>query len=71
MNIKLPENVLNILRILKENDREGFAVGGCIRDLLMGIEPHDYDITTDATPEEIRAKYMNAPKPELLPPDDD
>ena len=54
MNIKLPENVLNILRILKENDREGFAVGGCIRDLLMGIEPHDYDITTDATPEEIR-----------------
>ena len=42
-----------VLSALEEEGREAFLVGGCVRDLLMGKEPHDWDITTSARPEEI------------------
>lgn len=48
--IRLPEKVLNILQTLKENGWEAYAVGGCVRDSILGTEPKDWDITTNALP---------------------
>jgi poly(A) polymerase len=42
-----------IIRTLREYDHQAYLVGGCVRDLLLGLEPADYDITTDATPDEV------------------
>jgi poly(A) polymerase len=42
-----------IVRTLRERGYQAFLVGGCVRDLLLGREPADYDVTTDATPDEV------------------
>ena len=42
-----------IIRTLRDACHQAYLVGGCVRDLLLGIEPADYDVTTDATPEEV------------------
>ena len=39
---------------LHKNDFQAYLVGGCVRDLLCGIEPKDFDIATNATPNEIK-----------------
>ena len=49
---KIPKNIITILSTLKSKGYEGYLVGGCVRDILMGNVPYDYDITTNATPEE-------------------
>lgn len=46
-----------VLAVLQNASFEAFLVGGCVRDLLMGRKPNDYDITTNATPEEIIALF--------------
>jgi len=50
----LPEEVKNIIKKLQDSGFQGYAVGGCVRDLLLGKEPKDWDITTNAKPEEIQ-----------------
>lgn len=55
--MQLPEQVKFIISELNKNGYEGFIVGGCVRDYLMGIPPHDYDITTSALPEEVKAIF--------------
>ena len=52
--IKLPPDAAFIIDRLRENGFEGHIVGGCVRDAIMGIPPHDYDITTSAQPEEVK-----------------
>ncbi len=42
-----------IIRVLREHDHQAYLVGGCVRDLLLGREPADYDVATDATPGEV------------------
>lgn len=49
----LPEPVLQCMRRLNAAGFEAYAVGGCVRDSLLGRVPHDYDLTTRATPEQI------------------
>ena len=51
--MKLPKNVLFCLKKLEEYGFAGYVVGGCVRDTLLGLVPQDYDMCTDATPEEI------------------
>ena len=48
----LPENISRALEMLESAGHEAWVVGGCVRDSLMGIIPHDYDITTSALPAE-------------------
>ncbi|MBR5527579.1 MAG: DUF4093 domain-containing protein [Clostridia bacterium] len=48
-----PEDVLKILEILIKSGYSAHFVGGCVRDYLMGIAPHDFDITTNASSDEI------------------
>ena len=50
---KIPEEVKNITETLEKAGFEAYLVGGCVRDLIRGEEPKDWDITTNAKPEEI------------------
>lgn len=52
--IKMPESVSYIIAELEGRGYEAFAVGGCVRDTLLGREPEDWDITTSATPQEVK-----------------
>src|SRR5476649_2066596 len=52
-------NALRVLYRLREGGFQGFLVGGCVRDLLLGIEPKDFDVATDALPEQIRKLFRN------------
>ena len=49
----IPKEILEVSNKLKEAGFEAYLIGGCVRDLLLGIKPKDWDFTTDATPEEI------------------
>lgn len=53
-NIKPDSLALEILKILGQHNFQAFLVGGCVRDALVNLEPKDFDIATNATPEEIR-----------------
>ena len=55
--IRAPESVLDILRIFKGNGYEAYAVGGCVRDSVLGTKPKDWDITTNALPSEIKELF--------------
>lgn len=57
--MKLPENVKYIINQLNKNGFEGYIVGGCVRDYIMGIPPHDYDITTSALPEQVKKIFSH------------
>ena len=50
---KIPAEVLEVLEKLKQASFEAYIVGGCVRDLIMDKEPNDWDITTNATPDEV------------------
>ena len=49
----IPKEVTQVTKKLESAGFEAFLVGGCVRDHIMGIEPKDYDVTTNATPEDI------------------
>ncbi len=57
--IEIPFFVSVLIDALTENGYEAFAVGGCVRDSLLGIEPKDYDVTTNAKPDEIKKVLHN------------
>ena len=50
----LPEHVLTCIRALTAAGHKAYAVGGCVRDALMGLTPHDYDLCTSATTEQMQ-----------------
>ncbi len=51
--IKIPQEVVEVALKLKLNNFEVFLIGGCVRDLILGRKPKDWDLTTNAKPEEI------------------
>ena len=51
---KIPYNVCQILKTLNSNGYQGYIVGGAVRDYVMGREPHDWDIATNATPDRVK-----------------
>jgi poly(A) polymerase len=51
---KISKFAISIIKELNKNNYQGYLVGGCVRDLLCGFEPKDFDIATDATPDQIR-----------------
>lgn len=57
MKIQLPEKVNTIIQTLQEHGYEAYAVGGCVRDSLLGREPGDWDITTSASPDETKKLF--------------
>lgn len=57
MRIGLPKKVKYIIETLQAAGYEAYAVGGCIRDSILGKEPNDWDITTSARPEAVKALF--------------
>ncbi|MCR5649619.1 MAG: CCA tRNA nucleotidyltransferase [Lachnospiraceae bacterium] len=57
MKFVLPGKVNLIIKTLKNAGFEAYAVGGCVRDLLLKREPNDWDITTNARPEEVKSLF--------------
>ena len=57
----LPEAVRTLLQTLEQAGFEAYAVGGCVRDTLLGRTPHDWDITTAATPDEVERVFAASP----------
>lgn len=54
------ENALKVLHRLKDAGYASLLVGGCVRDLMLGREPKDFDVVTDASPEQIHKLFRNA-----------
>ncbi len=59
MKMNLPINVNRIIHTLEEHGHDAYAVGGCVRDTLLGKEPKDWDITTSAKPEEVKSLFSH------------
>lgn len=59
MNIQIPGDVGDLLNRLDANGFEAYAVGGCVRDSLLGLSPHDWDIATSALPEETERVFAD------------
>ena len=57
VTIEIPENARAILKVLREAGHEAYVVGGCVRDSLLGRTPNDWDVTTSARPEEVKALF--------------
>lgn len=57
MRIAIPEDVKNIIEVLEANGHEAYAVGGCVRDTLLLRMPGDWDITTSASPQQVKALF--------------
>ena len=51
---------VNVVERLQQAGYEAYVVGGCVRDLLLKLDPKDYDVATSATPEQVRAEFRNA-----------
>lgn len=57
MQLQLPEKVQYIIHTLEDAGYEAYAVGGCVRDMLLGRTPDDWDITTSAKPQQVKAVF--------------
>lgn len=56
-SMQIPAHVEQIIHTLNSHGYEAFAVGGCVRDTLLGRKPGDWDITTSARPEQVKALF--------------
>jgi poly(A) polymerase len=54
------ERALKVVRTLQDAGHEAYIVGGAVRDLLLGLRPKDFDVATDATPEQVKALFRRA-----------
>nr|NIS39987.1 hypothetical protein [Desulfuromonadales bacterium] len=52
-------DALKVLYRLSRNGFKAYLVGGCVRDMLLGRAPKDFDVATDATPEEVKKLFRN------------
>lgn len=57
MKLQIPSHAEVIIRTLEKHGHEAYVVGGCVRDLLLGRVPEDWDITTSARPEQVKALF--------------
>ena len=57
--IEAPISVIKIIETLEQTGYEAYAVGGCVRDSLLGRTPSDWDITTSARPEQVKALFSH------------
>ena len=55
--MKIPQEVETVVETLSKNGFEAAVVGGCVRDLLRKKEPEDWDVATNATPEDVQKLF--------------
>ena len=58
-NFKIDSKAEKIIKTLNSHGYEAYIVGGCVRDMILGRTPGDWDITTSAKPEETKACFKN------------
>jgi poly(A) polymerase len=58
--IRVKDFAISIVRKLRDNGHQAYLVGGCVRDLLLGREPADYDVATDASPDQVMRIFPDA-----------
>ena len=56
----LDANAVKVVQTLKEAGFEAYVVGGAVRDLLLGMRPKDFDVATNATPEQVKGLFRRA-----------
>src|SRR5690606_17508712 len=56
---QVSSNALRVLYRLRESGHQAFLVGGCLRDLMLGVVPKDFDVATSARPEEVKRCFRN------------
>src|SRR6478672_9014710 len=54
------DDAIAIVKRLREHGHVAYFAGGCVRDLLLGLEPKDYDVATDAPPQRVREIFRNS-----------
>ena len=59
--MRLPAAAARCMAMLENAGFSAYAVGGCVRDTLLGLEPHDFDLCTAATPEQMKALFWEYP----------
>ena len=59
MRFNLPDDVTHIINLLYKHTFEAYVVGGCVRDMMLNLEPNDYDICTSATPNEVKEIFVD------------
>ena len=57
MKLIIPSNAEKILHVLEKNGHEAYVVGGCVRDSILGRTPDDWDITTSASPDQVKELF--------------
>ncbi len=61
IDVKLVDDrAMDVVRTLKDAGYEAYIVGGAVRDLLVGLRPKDFDVATDATPEQVKSLFRRA-----------
>ena len=57
---KISKHACEVIRVLQKNNFEAYAVGGCVRDLLLDLNPKDFDIATNATPQQVKRLFRRS-----------
>jgi tRNA nucleotidyltransferase (CCA-adding enzyme) len=60
MRYRIPKEITTVSGALRSAGYEAYLVGGCVRDLIIGLEPKDWDITTNALPDQIQAAFPDS-----------
>lgn len=61
-NMRVPKGATEIINILELNKYEAYLVGGCVRDMFLGLQPKDWDICTNASPQDVLALFEHTHK---------
>src|SRR5450432_4936425 len=56
---QIDPDAVRVVKQLRRFDHAAYLVGGCVRDLLLGLRPKDFDVVTSATPNEIKRLFRN------------
>src|SRR3954467_6565500 len=56
---QIDSDAAKVVERLRRYDHKAYLVGGCVRDLLLGLKPKDFDVVTSATPQEIKRLFRN------------
>ena len=57
---RISRHAVSVVERLQKSGYQAYLVGGCVRDLMLDMEPKDFDVATNATPEQVRAEFRNA-----------
>ncbi|SPY31386.1 Poly(A) polymerase precursor [Oligella urethralis] len=57
-NHLISRNAIKVCQVLQDAGFEAYIVGGAVRDLILGLQPKDFDVATNATPEQVKPYFV-------------